>query len=338
MRITSETTSRGRWTHIQRWALFLIVTPLSLLGLITIMLVETFLVQPRVPPPAAIPVACEVQSNPQPNTAAELYLDLLKKNLTRAQEADSYERHFLRRPSWAPASVYSAIARTLQTRGFELVVLKTPEVDAYVNDSYFNLRRLEDGETMVGLKQLDNVQFCVTDVLARKIPGDLIETGAWRGGVTIFMRAILKAYGDHSRRVWVADSFEGLPNFDRTLNPGGWEPGMMAVSLEEVQVNFARYGLLDDHVVFLKGFFNKTLPGAPITQLAVLRSDADLYESTRDVLNNLYPKLSVGGYAIFDDYGAPGCGRAIREYRASHGITEPMQGIDRLAVYWRREK
>jgi O-methyltransferase len=138
------------------------------------------------------------------------------------------------------------------------------------------------------------------------------------------MRGILKAYGDTDRKVWVADSFEGLPPIDPARDPG-WHEGQMAVSLDEVKENFAGYGLLDDRVRFLKGFFNRTLPGAPIDKLAVFRADADLYESTMDALRNLYPKLSVGGYAIFDDYvGVPGCKRAIDEYRASHGITEPI--------------
>jgi len=49
------------------------------------------------------------------------------------------------------------------------------------------------------------------DVIARGVPGDFIETGVWRGGACIFMRAILKAYGVTDRTVWVADSFEGVP-------------------------------------------------------------------------------------------------------------------------------
>ena len=68
--------------------------------------------------------------------------------------------------------------------------------------------------TCIGIKRLDNLQFCVEDVLSRKIPGDLIECGAWRGGATIFMRAILKAYNVNDRRVYVADSFEGCPKPD----------------------------------------------------------------------------------------------------------------------------
>src|SRR5436190_6352435 len=73
----------------------------------------------------------------------------------------------------------------------------------------------ETAHTMIGLKRLEHLEFCVTDVLARQVPGDLMETGVWRGGATIFMRAVLKAYGVADRQVWVADSFEGLP----TPNP-----------------------------------------------------------------------------------------------------------------------
>jgi len=65
-------------------------------------------------------------------------------------------------------------------------------------------------QTMIGLRRLDNVQWCVETALAEGVPGDLIETGVWRGGATILMRGILEARGDTRRRVWVADSFAGL--------------------------------------------------------------------------------------------------------------------------------
>ena len=67
---------------------------------------------------------------------------------------------------------------------------------------------------MVGLKRLENLQYCVTEVIRRNVPGDLIETGVWRGGASIFMRAVLKVYGDRTRIVWLADSFQGLPKPD----------------------------------------------------------------------------------------------------------------------------
>jgi O-methyltransferase len=71
-----------------------------------------------------------------------------------------------------------------------------------------------DADTMIGLRRLNNLQFCIEQVLHDEIPGDFIETGVWRGGARIFMRAALNAYMDSTRQVWVADSFEGLPKPD----------------------------------------------------------------------------------------------------------------------------
>jgi hypothetical protein len=76
-----------------------------------------------------------------------------------------------------------------------------------------------DGKTMIRLRRLDNLQQCVTDVLRHGVPGDLIETGAWRGGAAIFMKAILNARGDRERVVWVADSFTGMPAADPEAYP-----------------------------------------------------------------------------------------------------------------------
>lgn len=196
--------------------------------------------------------------------------------------------------------------------------------------------------TMIGMARLNNLQACVEDVLARQVPGDLIETGVWRGGATVFMRALLKAYGVRDRVVWVADSFEGLPRPDVGRYPQDkyfdFSPyEELAVSLEEVKDNFRRYDLLDDQVRFLPGWFHETLPQAPIEKLAVLRLDGDLYQSTMDVLTHLYPRLSAGGYAIVDDYCAvAACKQATDEYREANEIVDPIVPIDRNAVFWQR--
>jgi O-methyltransferase len=197
-------------------------------------------------------------------------------------------------------------------------------------------------QTMIGLKRLDNLQFCVEQVLADRVPGDLIETGVWRGGSTIFMRAILQAHEVTDRQVWVADSFEGLPKPDAQKYPADSGDvhhlyANLAVSLEQVQANFRRYGLLDDQVRFLKGWFRDTLPKAPIKKLALVRLDGDMYESTMDGIVNLYPKLSPGGFLIVDDYGAvPACKQAIHDYRDRNGIQDEIHTIDWTGVYWRR--
>jgi O-methyltransferase len=199
-------------------------------------------------------------------------------------------------------------------------------------------------DTMIGLKRLENIQFCLEDILRNNVPGDLIETGVWRGGAVIFMRGILKAHNVTDRIVWAADSFSGLPSPDINKYPQDagdphhlWSD-FLGVSLETVQRNFRRYGLLDDQVRFLKGWFKDTLPVAPMEQLSLLRLDGDMYESTMDALVHLYPKLSVGGYVIVDDYFLKGCSQAINDYRAQHNITDTMIPIDWASIYWQKGK
>jgi O-methyltransferase len=199
-----------------------------------------------------------------------------------------------------------------------------------------------EAETMVGILRLDNLQRCVLSVLDAGVPGDLIETGVWRGGATILMRAILKVRGITDRVVWAADSFQGLPKPDPgryplDTNDEHWTHGTLAVGIDEVKSNFAKYRLLDDQVRFLPGWFRDTLFRAPIDKLAVLRLDGDIYESTMVALEALYPKLSVGGYAIIDDYNAvAGCRAAVHDYRDRLGITDEIQSIDWSGVFWQK--
>jgi len=197
--------------------------------------------------------------------------------------------------------------------------------------------------SMIGNRRMLNLWRLCEDVIVNRVPGDFIETGVWRGGACIFMRAILKTYGIEDRTVWVADSFEGLPPPDVQKYPADHGSQFhtqqpLAVSLEEVQNNFRKYGLLDEQVRFLKGWFKDTLPAAPIERLAVLRLDGDLYESTIDALRPLYHKLSPGGYVIVDDYCLPPCRKAVEDFRVQQGSDEPMQVIDTSAVYWQKRR
>jgi macrocin-O-methyltransferase TylF-like protien len=196
--------------------------------------------------------------------------------------------------------------------------------------------------TMISQARLGNLRQLVRQVLWDNVPGDVMETGVWRGGACIYLRAILLAYGVTDRRVIVADSFDGLPSPDPDKYPADSGNdlhtfGDLAVSLDEVKSNFARYGLLDDQVVFVKGWFRETLPNAPVGRLAVLRLDGDMYESTMDALTYLYEKVSPGGFVIVDDYeDQPTAGQAVNDFRATRAISEAMVDIDDGAVYWRK--
>ena len=273
--------------------------------------------------------------------AALLYFDLMKQCLTYSiwgepmhpvEAADIGSR-------WK-RMLFPFIADWLATR--EVFLVRDPHFDPAVRAEGRDHPLL--GHTMIGLRRLDNLQFCIQDVLEKNIPGDLIETGVWRGGATIFMRAVLKGCGVTDRTIWVADSFEGLPRPNPALYPadfGDTHHTMphLAVSLEEVKENFAKYNLLDSQVQFLEGWFRDTLPAAPIETLAVMRLDGDMYESTMDALTHLYPKLSVGGYVIIDDYGyTESCRRAVNDFRHDGGIDDALRAIDRDGVYWQRSR
>jgi len=197
----------------------------------------------------------------------------------------------------------------------------------------------ERAATICGRARLENVRQCVEHVLSDGVPGDLIETGVWRGGTTIFMRAMLKAHGA-DRLVWAADSFAGLPDPDLTTYPLDREfegHGKLDIGIDEVRGWFERYGLLDDGVRFLEGWFKDTLPTLSDRSFALVRLDGDMYGSTIEALTALYPRLSPGGFLIVDDYGAyEACRQAVTDYREQHGITELIVGVDWTAVYWRK--
>jgi O-methyltransferase len=271
---------------------------------------------------------------------AAMYLDLMKRCLTRTGFREVHRRVHVSPKRWLVWPFYAATAFSLSRFGIEMLERRPFDPTERTR----GLDRPADAETMIGLRRLDDLQARVEDVLRRGVAGDLVETGVWRGGAAIFMRAILAAHGDRTRRVWAADSFRGLPRPDAARYPADagdlhWALPELAVSLDEVKANFARYGLLDERVHFLEGWFKDTLPAAPIERIAVLRLDGDLYESTIDALSALYPRLSVGGYAVVDDYGAvAACARAVEDYRREHGIVEPIQEIDGIGVYWRRER
>jgi O-methyltransferase len=271
-----------------------------------------------------------------PRDPVELYLDLLKRTLTRAIAPEAVARVAPYEPGTGPAKRW--LLNRLHARGLALV--RPTAVDPALREEGRDWPL--DAETMVGLRRLDNLQACIAEVIANGVPGDVVETGVWRGGAMIFARGVLEALGDTERSVWCADSFVGLPRPDTKGYPA--DEGdihhtyhQLAVPLEQVRSNFARYGLLDDRVRFLDGWFRDTLPTAPIECLAVLRLDGDMYESTIVALDALYSKLSSGGFVIVDDYGAArACKQAIDDFRREHGIDEPLRVIDWTGMYWQR--
>jgi O-methyltransferase len=257
-----------------------------------------------------------------------LYLDLLRRNLTR------YGMHE-RMPSEWP------LRRRMLFKAVNTLHSMRNDTGQYGRE--LGLDWPAEAETMIGMQRLTSLQHCVETVLAEDIPGDLIECGVWRGGACILMRAVLAAYGDEARSVWLADSFQGVPRSDPENYQADkgiraeFAAGILGVSEAEVKANFERYGLLDDQVRFLPGWFKDTLHGAPIDRIAVLRLDGDLYESTIQALEALYPRLSPEGFCIVDDYQVvKACRQAVTDYRTQHGISAEIVDIDGTGVLWRK--
>jgi O-methyltransferase len=313
---------------------------------------------------------------PAMGDCTDLYLDLLKRALLnliyedrsfpqRLEEdaLNGRESVFTR----AAAGVLYAAGRRELFRGLSRYTRTLMPPSLRKLSAYDREKRLagldfpEQAHTMIGMRRLDNVQALLERLLEDGVPGDVIETGVWRGGSTIFMRGVLKVHGVTDRVVWVADSFEGMPkpgqrgmerSFSSDEQAGVWRTMIrrhplavmvmaarlrVGTSYEEVRANFERYGLLDDQVRFLHGWFSNTLPTAPISQLALMRLDGDLYDSTYDALRWLYPKLAPGGYVIVDDYGAfSECRRAVHDYLDASGESIDLEHVDEHVVYWRR--
>ncbi|MFP2989307.1 TylF/MycF family methyltransferase [Mycobacterium intracellulare subsp. intracellulare] len=256
------------------------------------------------------------------------YLDLLRRNLTR------YGSDELVPVGW------DRLGRPLFSTRNLMLVRKRPFNE---HARKLGLDWPADALTMIGMQRLTSLQRCVETVLTEDVPGDLVECGVWRGGASILMRAVLSAYGDEKRSVWLCDSFEGVPppdtahyEADKGINLHR-AAGVLAVSEAQVRANFEHYGLLDDRVRFIPGWFKDTLQDAPIESISVLRLDGDLYESTIQALDALYPRLSSGGYCIIDDYHAiDACRQAVADYRTAHGVTAEIEEIDGTGVLWRK--
>jgi hypothetical protein len=261
-----------------------------------------------------------------------MYIDLVKRCVLNIPYVDAELN-----PIQPHGKLRKAILSLFKSANIQLAHLRRGNYERRIAGHDFS----DIAHSMLSFKRLDNLQMCVETTIRENIAGDLIETGVMRGGAVILMRAILRAYDVHDRTVWIADSFEGLPAPNPHEYPADagalWHlRPLTEVGVEHVRRNFERYGLFDDQVKFLPGWFRDTLPTAPIKQLAVLRLDGDLYESTMDALVPLYPKLTRGGFVIVDDYNLPMCQRAVNDYRKEMGINDDMITIDDAGIYWRK--
>lgn len=194
----------------------------------------------------------------------------------------------------------------------------------------------ERAHTMIGLMRLDNLHFCLDEIRKQGTEGDVLETGVWRGGACIFMKCYLDLWG-MSKKVFVADSFQGLPppEHEKDAGDGHHEVDFLRVSQDQVRENFLAYGCDLDGVKFIKGWFSDTLKGnTDIVKLSILRMDGDMYKSTMDVFDSCYDKIQHGGFVIVDDFCIRNCNDAVMDFRAMRNINKPFTPVDVCGIYW----
>ena len=263
----------------------------------------------------------------------DLYLDLIQKTITYSLweepgvPIDAHASRCRAPNRW----ILRTVARLLGTMGLQLVRRVRYSEEQREKGLIWPMQ----ADTMVGRRRLDNLRMCLEDVLHSGVKGDLIETGVWRGGASIFMKAVLTAHGDFNRRLFVADSFQGLPaagpEDSEVLAAWGEQcKGLDAVPLRNVQDNMRVLGIDEKLLVYHPGWFSDTVPGCELGPIALLRLDGDLYDSTRVTMEHLYPKLMLGGFCIIDDWGLSGCRKAVDDY-----FSDRAQKID-CPVCWQK--
>lgn len=215
-----------------------------------------------------------------------------------------------------------------------------PDTALTEDQKWFGIEFNPKSLTMVSKLRLDNLEALIHKVVNNDIEGDLIETGVWRGGCSILISKVLTMLGS-DKKVFAADSFKGLPPpNERYIHDDGdyhHKLDYLAVDLETVYDNFVRFEC-EPNYYFVEGWFKDTLHKLD-NKFSLIRLDGDMYESTINALDALYPKLSIGGYCIIDDYrGVPNCPFAVNYYRDKFNITDKMIEIDNTAVYWQKTK
>lgn len=266
------------------------------------------------------------------------YLYILALTLTGANYAHKPTfrplfQYGLKTPRLIALALLEKIARLIKPSA-HVAIEQPPDLTTYKRFPVY-------ADTMVGMLRLANLQSCLEYIKTHSIPGDVIETGVWRGGACAFMRACMDELDLFSRWLYACDSYEGLPPPVAEADAGDkhYQRVELAVSIDDVKKVFEVYGIPTNRVVFDKGFFADTLPkyrDDPDIKFSLIRLDGDMYESTMTALECLYGKLSAGGFCIIDDWHLPGARQAVEEYRLAHGITAPIEIIDDCAAYWQK--
>ncbi len=207
-----------------------------------------------------------------------------------------------------------------------------------------------DGLTMTSVERVVALTSAVRHIVKRQIEGAMVECGVWRGGSMMAVALALQQELQGDRELYLYDTYEGMPppsEADNDNNGRSAESILASADrltshcwaysrIEEVQNNIHRTGYEPSRIHFVKGLVEETIPSVAPDKIALLRLDTDWYSSTKHELAHLYPRLSVGGVLIIDDYGHwTGAKKAVDEFFSTLTCPPLLMRIDytgRIAV------
>ena len=256
--------------------------------------------------------------------------------------------------------VQASLKKLAYRFGYDFTMRKLPQYDTMrrrlgiprdMDPAFADICEKAAPFTMTSVERMYALYEGVKHVVARNVPGDLVECGVWQGGSSMVMALTLAALGDTSRKIHLYDTFAGMTRpgeVDRRARDGteqitrwrhfqrGDHNEWCYASLAEVRTNMASTGYPADKLVFVEGKVEDTLPAGAPAAVALLRLDTDWYQSTRHELEHLYPRLSAGGVLVLDDYGSfEGARKAVDEYFAENGVGLYLHRVDstgRIAI------
>ena len=184
--------------------------------------------------------------------------------------------------------------------------------------------------TMVGLPRLQSLFSLAKQVCLADLPGNFAECGVAAGGSSALLAYAIRRFSRRPRLLYCFDTFSGMPDpgpqdahHGIGAQESGWGSGTCAAPIESLLEVCQLLGL-EDLVRPVPGFFKDTLPVAreQMSSLALLHMDGDWYESTMDILVNLYDIVTLGAPVQVDDFGYwEGCDRALADFAAARGIS-----------------
>ena len=190
--------------------------------------------------------------------------------------------------------------------------------------------------TLLDAERIHSLWNLTNGINRRGIIGDIVECGSYKGGSSAVLRACM---GKH-RKLWIYDSFEGMPE---TTELDGEEArkyvGTCLASKEDAIEILRATGARGDEFVIMEGLYEDTFKKKLPEQVALLHCDADWYDSVSIVLETFYSLIPVGGCVILDDFGFwEGCRRAFYDFCQKHGEKPLLERVGSTQAFWIKGK